>query len=132
MAGRPTTLQGHCTVPAAAVWAASRSPARLRSGGTRSRVRSAGDPRDAPLPGCVPARHVDAREHGPLLSLTDRRRRYVGLALVGYGLAGLLVLAGAGVVVGGAIDQLIVVGGRGAGQRGAPVGTPPPPPPTRA
>jgi len=43
----------------------------------------------------------------------------VGLALVGYGLAGLLVLAGAGVVVGGAIDQLIVVGGRVAEQRDA-------------
>jgi len=51
--------------------------------------------------------------------LTARRRRYLGLGLLAYGLAGLLLLAVAGAVIGGAMDQLIAVGGRVGEQRDA-------------
>jgi len=47
------------------------------------------------------------------------RRRVLGVALLTYGVTGLLVLALAAVVIGSAVDQLAVVGGRVEAQREA-------------
>jgi prophage DNA circulation protein len=58
-----------------------------------------------------------------MLVLTVGRRRYIGLALVAYGLAGLLLLAVAGAVIGGTNQQLSVVGATVGEQRDALVGT---------
>jgi hypothetical protein len=56
---------------------------------------------------------------GKMLALNVRRRRYVGLGLLAYGLAGLLLLAVAGAVIGGTIQQLSVAGGTVGEQRDA-------------
>jgi hypothetical protein len=54
------------------------------------------------------------------MRLTRRdRRRTLGAALLAYGLAGLLVLAVAAVVIGSAVDQLAFAGGRIEDQRQA-------------
>jgi hypothetical protein len=60
---------------------------------------------------------------GRLVGLTLRRRRYLGLGLLAYGLAGLLLLAVAGAVIGGTIQQLSVVGATVGEQREALVDT---------
>jgi len=54
-----------------------------------------------------------------MVVLTARRRRYLGLGLLAYGLAGLLVLAVAGAVIGGTIQQLSVAGAPVGEQRDA-------------
>jgi hypothetical protein len=54
-----------------------------------------------------------------MIALTVRRRRYLGLGLLAYGLAGLLLLAIAGAVIGGTIQQLSVAGATVGEQRGA-------------
>jgi hypothetical protein len=56
-------------------------------------------------------------------ALTDSRRRYLGLGLVAYGVAGLLLLAVAGAVIGGTIQQLSVAGATVGEQRDALVST---------
>jgi hypothetical protein len=60
---------------------------------------------------------------GRLVGLTFRRRRYLGLGLLAYGLAGLLLLAVAGAVIGGTIQQLSVAGATVGEQRDALVDT---------
>jgi hypothetical protein len=58
-----------------------------------------------------------------VIALTARRRRYLGLGLLAYGLAGVLLLAVAGAVIGGAIQQLSVAGATVGEQRDALLGT---------
>lgn len=61
--------------------------------------------------------------HGSLVRVSIQRRRFVGLALLAYGVAGLLLLAVAGAVIGGTIDQLRIVGTSVGEQRDALLGT---------
>lgn len=56
-------------------------------------------------------------------TLTLRRRRDLGLGLLAYGLAGLLLLAVAGAVIGGTIQQLSIAGATVSEQRDALLGT---------
>lgn len=58
-----------------------------------------------------------------MLALTVRRRRSLGLGLLAYGLAGLLLLAVAGAVIGGTIQQLSAAGATVGEQRDALLGT---------
>ena len=51
------------------------------------------------------------------------RRRPLGLALVAYGIAGIVLIAAAGILVGGAIEQLASVSSQVGGQRDALVAT---------
>jgi hypothetical protein len=54
-----------------------------------------------------------------MVGLTFRRRRYLGLGLLAYGLTGLLLLAVVGAVIGGTIQQLSVAGATVGEQRDA-------------
>jgi hypothetical protein len=58
-----------------------------------------------------------------MLAVTARRRRYLGLGLLAYGLAGLLLLAVAGAVIGGTVHRLNVAGKTVGEQRDALLGT---------
>jgi hypothetical protein len=58
-----------------------------------------------------------------MVALTGRRRRYLGLGLAAYGLAGLALLAVAGAVIGGTIQELSVAGTTVGEQRDALVAT---------
>lgn len=58
-----------------------------------------------------------------MLAMTTRWRRALALALLAYGLAGLFLLAVAGAVIGGTIQQLSVAGATVGEQRDALVGT---------
>jgi len=57
------------------------------------------------------------------VTLSGRTRRLVGTGLIAYGLAGLVLIAAAGVLVGGAIATLADVSGRVSQQRDALVAT---------
>lgn len=58
-----------------------------------------------------------------MLAVTARRRRHLGLGLLAYGLAGLLLLAVAGAVIGGTVHQLNVAGKTVGEQRDALLAT---------